>query len=58
MTTKAELEEQAKEQGYETEGLSKAELEALLKDKSGVGMEGQSSPYYPQLRRHQNASEA
>jgi hypothetical protein len=53
--TKAELEEQAKAAGYETEGLTKAELEELLGDgKSEQGMDGQSEPYYPQQRRHEN----
>jgi hypothetical protein len=53
--TKAELEEQAKAAGYETEGLSKAELEELVGEgeKSEQGMDGQSEPYYPQQRRHE-----
>jgi hypothetical protein len=55
--TKAELEEQAKEAGYDTEGLTKAEIEELLGDgdgQSAQGMDGQSDAYYPQQRRHEN----
>ena len=55
MATKAELEEQAKAAGYDTEGLTKEELESLLGDADEihrVGMQGQSEPHYPQELRH------
>ena len=54
MPTKEELVEQAKDQGIDPDGLTKAELEEALAGGNGQGMDGQSEPYYPQQRRHEN----
>ena len=55
MATKAELEEQAKTQGIDPKGLSKAQLEEALKEQE-AGSSGDSGyrgvPYNPQARRN------
>ena len=61
MPTKAELQEYAAAVGIEPDGLTKDQLEEALREKgwggdppSDQGMDGQSEPYYPQQRRHEN----
>ena len=53
MPTKEDLAAEAEEKGINPDGLSKAELEEALKEPEKE-MSGQSEPYYPQQRRHEN----